>query len=303
MKRNWVPRILITRILIAAVLALPGLAVQAQAPAATPAKPQTANTATPKIASGAAVTPAAMPATLPAASKPKPPPPPTARLAVAANFADAARQLGKAYAKQSGHRIEVSSASTGKLYAQIHNGAPFDVLLSADATTPRRLTEEGLADAATLQDYAVGRLVLWSRDPGLVTDGEALLRKGHIDRLAIANPDLAPYGAAARETLNYLRRWSELQPKLVLGENVGQAAQFVTSGAAPLGLLPRSLVMAAGKHGKLGSGWEVPANWHSPIVQSAVLLQHGARNPAARGFLKYLQSPAAQKQIHALGYD
>jgi molybdate transport system substrate-binding protein len=296
-----VPRILIARVLIAAVLALPCLAVQAQAPGAAPGKPQAA---TPKIANVAAVTPATLPATPPATSKPKPPPPPpTARLAVAANFADVARQLGKAYAKQSGHRIDISSASTGKLYAQIHNGAPFDVLLSADATTPRRLAEEGLADAVTLQDYAVGRLVLWSRDPGLVTDGEALLRKGHIERLAIANPDLAPYGAAARETLNYLRRWSELQPKLVLGENVGQAAQFVTSGAAPLGLLPRSLVMAAGKHGKLGSGWEVPANWHSPIVQSAVLLQHGARNPAARGFLKYLQSPAAQKQIHALGYD
>lgn len=232
----------------------------------------------------------------------KPAAPVVARVAVASNFADAAKQLAAAYGKQSGHRIEVSAASTGKLYAQIRNGAPFDALLSADATTPRRLVDEGLADAGTLHDYAIGRLVLWSRDPARVKDGETLLRKGNIERLAIANPDLAPYGAAARETLDYLRRWEELRPKLVLGENVGQATQFVVSGAAPLGLLPRSLVQEARKT-MPGSGWEVPASWHAPIVQSAVLLKRGERNPAARGFLKYLQSPAAKQRIRAFGYD
>jgi molybdate transport system substrate-binding protein len=232
----------------------------------------------------------------------KPPAPVVARVAVASNFADAARQLAAAYGKQSGHKIEISSASTGKLYAQIRSGAPFDVLLSADAETPRMLVEEGLADGDTLQDYAIGRLVLWSRDPSRVKDGEALLRKGAIERLAIANPDLAPYGAAARESLDYLRRWEELRPKLVLGENVGQATQFVVSGAAPLGLLPRSLVQEARKSHP-GSGWEIPASWHAPIVQSAVLLQRGERNPAARGFLKYLQSPAAKQRIRAFGYD
>lgn len=239
---------------------------------------------------------------LPAASVAQTAKPAQARIAVAANFADAARKLAADYAKQSGQKIEISSASTGKLYAQIVNGAPFDALLSADADTPRRLADEGLADAGTLHDYAIGRLVLWSRDPALVTDGEALLRKGAIDRLAIANPDLAPYGAAAREALDYVRRWEELQPKLVMGENVGQATQFVVSGAAPLGLLPRSLVLEARKTTP-GSGWEVPAAWHAPIVQSAVLLKRGAANPAARGFLKYLQSPAAQKRIRAFGYD
>lgn len=232
----------------------------------------------------------------------KPSKPAVARVAVASNFADAARQLAAAYGRQSGHRIEVSAASTGKLYAQIRHGAPFDALLAADAETPRMLVEEGLADGDTLQDYASGRLVLWSRDPSRVKDGEALLRRGAIERLAIANPDLAPYGAAARESLDYLRRWEELQPKLVLGENVGQAAQFVVSGAAPLGLLPRSLVQQARK-GHPGSGWEVPASWHAPIVQSAVLLQRGERNPAARGFLKYLQSPAAKQRIRSFGYD
>jgi len=245
-----------------------------------------------------AATPA-LAATAPARPKTAPV---TARIAVAANFADVARQLASEYGRQSGHRITISSASTGKLYAQIHNGAPFDALLSADASTPRLLVNEGLADGSTVQDYATGRLVLWSRDPNLVRNGEALLRQGNIGKLAIANPELAPYGAAARETLQYLRRWTELQPRLVIGENVGQAAQFVASGAAPLGLLPASLVRPA-RGRPTGSAWEVPAAWHAPIVQSAVLLRHGRSNAAARGFLRYLQSPAVRARIRSLGYD
>lgn len=238
-----------------------------------------------------------------AAQAPKAAPAPVvARIAVAANFAEAARSLAAAYGRRSGHRIEVSAASTGKLYAQVRNGAPFDALLAADAETPRRLVEEGLADGDSLHDYATGRLVLWSRDPGLAADGEALLRKGRIERLAIANPELAPYGAAAREVLLYLRRWEELRPKLVLGENVGQATQFVATGAAPLGLLPRSLVLEAGKT-RAGSAWEVPARWHAPIVQSAVLLEHGRGNVAARGFLEYLRSAQARQAIRGFGYD
>lgn len=225
-----------------------------------------------------------------------------ARVAVAANFADAARELARDYGRQSGHRIDVSAASTGKLYAQIRNGAPFDVLLAADAATPRKLVAEGLADGTTLNDYAIGRLVLWSRHPATVKDGEALLRRGRIDRLSIANPALAPYGAAARQVLRRVGRWDALQPRLVIGENVGQAAQFVTSGAAPLGLLPRSLVMEA-RRTTPGSGWEVPAAWHSPIVQSAVLLNRGRDNAAARGFLRYLRTPVARARVRALGYD
>ncbi len=225
-----------------------------------------------------------------------------ARLAVATNFAGTARQLAREYSQRSGHRIEISAASTGKLHAQIRGGAPFDALLSADATTPRKLVEENLAQGSTLHDYAAGRLVLWSRDPILVKDGERLLRESPIDRLAIANPRLAPYGAAAREVLRHVRRWDELQSKLAMGENVGQAAQFVITGAAPLGLLPRSLVLEARKT-RPGSGWDVPAAWHAPIVQTAVLLEHGSDNVAARGFLQYLRSPAARKRIRAAGYD
>lgn len=225
-----------------------------------------------------------------------------AQVAVAANFADAARELAAEYGKESGHRIDISTASTGKLYAQIRNGAPFDALLAADATTPRKLASDGLASDSTLHDYAVGRLVLWSRDPLLVIDGQDLLLHGRIDRLAIANPELAPYGTAARDVLRRVGRWEELQARLATGENVGQAAQFVASGAAPLALLPRSLVMEAQKS-MPGSAWEVPAAWHSPIVQSAVLLKRGQDNVAARGFLQYLRSPSAQARIRALGYD
>lgn len=225
-----------------------------------------------------------------------------ARVAVASNFADAARELARDYARESGHRIDVSAASTGKLYAQIRNGAPFDVLLAADAATPRKLAAERRAEGATLHDYAVGRLVLWSRNPALVKDGEALLRRGRIDRLAIANPDLAPYGGAARDVLRRVGRWESLKPRLVMGENVGQATQFVVTGTAPLGLLPRSLVLEA-QRTTPGSGWDVPASWHAPIVQSAVLLPRGRDNPAARGFLQYLRSPVARARIRALGYD
>ena len=225
-----------------------------------------------------------------------------ARVAVAANFADAARELAGDYGRQTGHRIDVSAASTGKLYAQIRNGAPFDVLLSADAATPRKLVAEGRADGASLHDYAVGRLVLWSSNPATVRHGEALLRRGRIDRLAIANPALAPYGAAAREVLQKVGRWDALRPRLVIGENVGQAAQFVTSGAAPLGLLPRSLVLEA-RRTTPGSGWEIPAAWHSPIVQSAVLLNRGRDNAAARGFLQYLRTAGPRARIRAFGYD
>lgn len=226
----------------------------------------------------------------------------TARIAVASNFGDVARLLAQRYGQQSGHRIQVSTASTGKLYAQISHGAPFDVLLSADTATPRRLAGEGLAIDASSYDYARGRLVLWSREPGRVRDGEALLRAGSFNKLAIANPELAPYGAAAREALQHLGRWEALQPKLVLGENVGQAMQFVFTGNAEVGLLPRSLVLEARKKTR-GASWLVPQAWHQPIVQRAVQLSRARDNAAASGFLRYLRTDAARALIRAHGYD
>ncbi|TAL97939.1 MAG: molybdate ABC transporter substrate-binding protein [Rhodanobacter sp.] len=225
-----------------------------------------------------------------------------ARLAVAANFTRVARLLADQYAHQSGSRIEISAASTGKLYAQIRHGAPFDILLAADNTTPQRLVDEGLAVRSSLYDYATGRLVLWSRDPTLITDGERVLRQHDFHKFAIANPELAPYGAAARAVLRHVGRWDALKPRLVLGENVGQATEFVISGNAKAGLLPRSLVMQAQRQ-MGGSSWLVPASWHPPITQSAVLLNHGRGNPAAIGFLRYLRSAAARRIIAAHGYD
>lgn len=225
-----------------------------------------------------------------------------ARIAVAANFSEVARLLAEQYTRRSGNRIDISVASTGKLYAQIRHGAPFDVLLAADDSTPQRLVDEGLAVRSSLYDYARGRLVLWSRDAMLVSDGESVLRRHDFRRFAIANPALAPYGAAAREVLQHVGRWDALQPHLVLGENVGQATQFVLSGNAEAGLLPRSLVLEAQRQAG-GSAWLVPADWHRPIIQSAVLLNHGSDNPAAIGFLEYLRDDTARRTIAAHGYD
>ena len=225
-----------------------------------------------------------------------------ARIAVAANFTGVAQLLADRYTSQSGNRIEISVASTGKLYAQIRHGAPFDVLLAADNTTPQRLVDEGLAVRSSLYDYATGRLVLWSRDATLIKDGESVLRQHDFHKFAIANPELAPYGAAAWDVLQHMGRWEALKPRLVLGENVGQATQFVMSGNAEAGLLPRSLAMEAQRQAG-GSAWLVPANWHQPIIQSAVLLNRGRGNPAAIGFLGYLRSDAARRLIAAHGYD
>jgi molybdate transport system substrate-binding protein len=225
-----------------------------------------------------------------------------ARAAVASNFGEVARLLAQQYHQQSGHTIQISAASTGTLYAQISHGAPFDVFLSADDATPRRLVKEGLAVPASRYDYATGRLVLWSRQPGLIGDGAALLRNGQFNKLSIANPELAPYGAAAREALHHLGRWDALQSRLVLGENVGQATQFVFTGNADVGLLPRSLVLEAQKQVK-GSSWLVPQAWHQPIVQSAVLLVRARDNAAAKGFLQYLRGDEARRLIRGHGYD
>ncbi len=228
--------------------------------------------------------------------------PTTARLAVAANFGNVARLLAAQYEADSGHRIQLSTASTGKLYAQIRQGAPFDVLLAADRATPERLLREDLAVAGTLHDYAIGRLVLLSASARVGPASEALLREHAFRKFAIANPQTAPYGVAAREVLRHVGRLDELASHQVLGENVAQATQYVTSGNADAGLVPWSLALqlpsATGT-----SWWPVPADWHAPIVQSAVLLRHGQHNPAASGFLAYLHSAAARRAIAAHGYD
>lgn len=223
-----------------------------------------------------------------------------ATLAVAANFKAAMTRLEPAFEAQSGHDLAVAYGATGKFYAQIVNGAPFDALLAADAERPARLETSGDAVAGSRFTYAIGRLVLWSPDPDRIgADGEAVLRAGEFRRLAIANPALAPYGAAASDVIAALGVEAGLQDRIVMGENVGQAFALVASGGAELGFVALSQVKAAGQ----GSWWAPPSSLHAPIRQDAVLLAHGEGNDAARAFLAFLVSDQARAIIADAGYE
>lgn len=223
------------------------------------------------------------------------------RLAVAANFSAPMKAIAGRFERDTGHKLLLSFGSTGKFYAQIQHGAPFDVLLAADQETPARLEKEGAAAAGSRFTYAVGQLVLWSAQAGLVDDQGEVLRKGAFARLAIANPKLAPYGAAAVEVLKKRNRFGALAAKLVMGDNIAQTHQFIVSGAATLGFVAMSQVFEEGKLGT-GSAWVVPASLHSPIRQDAALLARGRDKPAARAFMLYLQGEKAKAIIRAYGY-
>lgn len=223
------------------------------------------------------------------------------RVAVAANFAAPMKQIGAAFEQQTGHRVLASVGSTGALFAQVVHGAPFQIFLSADDTTPRRLEAQGLAVAGTRRVVAVGRLVLWSPRADLVDAEGQVLRTGRFERLAVANPKLAPYGAAAREVMDRLGLEPHLRGRLVQGENIAQAHQFVASGNAALGFLALSQVMVDGRIGS-GSAWLVPPHLHAPLRQEAVLLSRGETSTAARAFLAFLTSEASRAIIQAHGY-
>jgi molybdate transport system substrate-binding protein len=228
------------------------------------------------------------------------------RVAVAANFTAPCEEIARAFEKASRHHVAVSSGSTGKLAAQIQNGAPFEVLLAADAERPALLEKDGTAVAGSRFTYALGRLVLWSPDPALVDGGGKVLASGSFRHLAIANPKLAPYGAAAEQVLNGLGLWQRLEPRLVQGEDIGQTYQFVASGAAELGFVALSQIRAAasGDAGAKvkGSQWIVPEASYRPIGQQAVLLARGKDNPAARAFLDFLKGAEARSVIERYGY-
>ncbi len=223
-------------------------------------------------------------------------------VAVASNFAAAMRVLAPAFERATGHRLVVALGSTGALYAQVRNGAPFDVLLSADDETPARLEREGLAVAGSRFTYATGRLVLWSAQPGVVDDQGAVLRSAGAQRLALANPKLAPYGAAAVQALSAMGLWEAWRPRVVQGDNIAQAHAFVASGNAALGLVALSQVTAEGRIAS-GSGWVVPARLHEPIRQDAVLLSRGRDRAAARALMDWLRSDAAAAVIRSHGYE
>lgn len=221
-------------------------------------------------------------------------------VAVAANFTDTAQELAAAFEKTTGHHCVLSFGSSGKLYAQIANGAPFQVFLSADVSRARMAEEAGLAVMHTRFTYARGKLVLWSAKLQLFQDGEAYLVKSGFQRLAMANPQTAPYGLAAQQTLQHLMLWNTLQPKLVRGDSIAQVFQFVATGNVEAAFVAHSQVIAW--RGEPGSVWEVPAGYHEPIDQQAVLLYNGRDNAAAVAFLEFLKSPAAREMITAHGY-
>jgi molybdate transport system substrate-binding protein len=214
-----------------------------------------------------------------------------------------AKQLERQFESDGIHAITLSAGSTGKLYAQIVNGAPFDVFLAADQNRPRQLEETAHGVSGSRFTYAVGRLSLWSKDRNRVSiDGIDTLRAADFRALAIANPALAPYGAAAEETLRALRVWQVLKPKIVMGESIGQAHAMVATGNAELGIIASSYIMGP-SHRDGGSLWAVPAHLHGPIRQDVVMLRHGKDNPAAAAFMAFLRSETARQAISAFGYD
>jgi molybdate transport system substrate-binding protein len=223
-------------------------------------------------------------------------------VAVAANFAAPMQKIAAAFEADTGHKARLASGATGAFYTQIRNGAPFALLLAADDETPARLEKEGLAVAGTRFTYATGRLVLWSAQPGVVDENGEVLRGGKFERLAIANPKLAPYGRAALETMLKLGVYGRLQERLVQGENIAQTLQFVATGNAQLGFVALSQVMADGKIAK-GSAWIVPAMLHAPLRQGAVILKAGKDNVAAAALADYLKGEKARGIIRAFGYE
>ena len=222
-------------------------------------------------------------------------------VAVAANFAGPLAQLGVGYTAATGHTLKVSSGATGKFYAQIAAGAPFEVLLAADGDTPRKLIAEGHGVHGSQFTYAIGKLVLWSAQPGYVDDQGAVLARGAYAHLAIANPKLAPYGRAATEVLQARGLREALAAKLVTAESIAQAYQFVATGNAEVGFVALSQVAVPGQP-VVGSYWLVPPAWYGEIRQDAVLLKPGEKNPAATALLAYLKTPAARALIQSYGY-
>jgi molybdate transport system substrate-binding protein len=224
------------------------------------------------------------------------------RVAVAANFTSTLNEIAIQFEREIGHTSLISSGSSGKFYAQIKHGAPFDVFLSADATRPQLLEDEELAVPGSQFTYAVGRLTLWSPDPHMLKDdGPTVLLNGRFEHLAIANPKTAPSGTAAKQALENLGLWNQLKNRIVPGENIGQTFQFVFPHNAQLGFVALAQVLDPKINGA-GSRWNVPENLHEPLAQDAVLLTNGQYNAAALAFLDFVKGPTARAIIERFGY-
>jgi molybdate transport system substrate-binding protein len=223
-------------------------------------------------------------------------------VAVAANFTAPMKAIAAGFEKDTGHKATLAFGATGKFYAQIKNGAPFQMLLSADDETPARLEREGLTVAGSRFTYAVGSLVLWSSKPGYVDARGEVLKQGDYKKLALANPRLAPYGRAAMEVLAGLGLTETATPRFVLGENIAQTYQFVSTGNAELGFVALSQVMQEGRVTS-GSAWIVPGKLHAPIRQDAVILVAGKDNAAASALMAYLKGDKARAIMGTYGYE
>jgi molybdate transport system substrate-binding protein len=224
-----------------------------------------------------------------------------AQVAVAANFAEPIKAIAAVLEKTTGHKLKITLGATGKLYAQITNGAPFDVLLAANTDTPAALEKDGLAQPGSRFAYATGKLVLWSADTAKVDAKGDVLKNGNFRKLAYAAPKIAPYGAAALQIMEALGLQTALAPKLVQGESIGQTFTFVFTGNAELGFVAMSQVLEGGQL-KSGSMWVIPQNLYRPIQQDAVLLKHGANNPAAQALMTLLKSSNIKDLIRSYGY-
>lgn len=222
-------------------------------------------------------------------------------VAVATNFLATLKIIAQRFETATGARVHISTASTGKLFAQIQQGAPFDVFLAADAEHARLLEQQGLAVQGSRYTYAVGRLALWSAQPGMVDEQGKIVSSGSFRHLAIANPKISPYGRAARQTLERLGVWKTVQARLVQGEDIGQTLQFVATGNAELGFvaLAQVLNLPAALN---GSYWLVPQDLHQPLEQQAVLLRRAATQRTAQAFMAALQSTASRALIKQSGY-
>lgn len=224
------------------------------------------------------------------------------RAAVAANFTAAMNELSREFEASTGKKVVASFGASGQLFAQITNGAPFDLLLGADNQYTGKLIDQGLGVASSRFIYAQGRLALWSSEAGYV-DGEGkILKKAEFPKIAIANPKLAPYGRAAEQSLKALGLYDTLQARFVTGENIGQTQQFVASGSVPLGFVALAQVYAL-PEAQRGSFWIVPTELYDPLDQEAVLLESARDNAAAKAFLAYLKTPEAQRIIRRYGYE
>ncbi len=220
-------------------------------------------------------------------------------VAVASNFAGTLKTITKRFEAATGHKVHISVGATGKQYAQIRHGAPFDLFFAADSRRPELLESEGFTQPGSRFTYALGKLVLWSPLPAYVDPQGKILEQGDFKHLAMANPRLAPYGKAAREVLQALGLWQRLQPRTVRGENIGQAFQFVKSGNAELGLVAWSQIKRAGPPAP-GSHWAVPTLLYSPIEQQAVVLKP---SKATREFAAFVRSNEVKALIRDSGYD